>query len=365
MGDTASVAKLRYALRRRCAGKLIRFMRSLVSIIVPAHNADASLARTIRSAQAQTWPDIEIVIVNDGSSDGTADIIASLADADRRIVSITQPNAGVAAARNAGMMAARGEFIAPLDADDIWHPTKIARQMSIFEDCPPDVGLVYNWFRRIDSSDVVLGVGASPRIDGWVFFRHLDWNFVSNGSTPLVRGNIARQTGYRSSLRALGNEGCEDYLFQLEIARRHRFAYVPEFLTGYRRTSAAMSTNTARMIRSHISVLEMMHEGADDRAKTVIRERIAQFTIELARHHLRRLDLRGGMTALRQALSSDPVAAIRHGWGQMAIAGRGASTDQRGIFDILETTDPGGLWTPGRGRHRLAKLEEFDRSCAR
>jgi len=101
-----------------------------VSVIIPTYNREAVIARAIESAFAQSYPDLEVVVVDDGSSDGTADVLAGFGD---RICAVHQENAGPSAARNAGVRASRGEIVAFLDSDDTWRPTKIERQVALLE----------------------------------------------------------------------------------------------------------------------------------------------------------------------------------------------------------------------------------------
>jgi glycosyltransferase involved in cell wall biosynthesis len=103
-------------------------MTKLVSILIPAYNSERLLVETLRSAIEQTWPAKEVIVVDDGSRDGTFDIASSFASRDVKIVK--QPNAGAPAARNKALSLAQGDFIQWLDADDVLHPEKIARQMA-------------------------------------------------------------------------------------------------------------------------------------------------------------------------------------------------------------------------------------------
>jgi glycosyltransferase involved in cell wall biosynthesis len=112
--------------------------RPLVSVIVAAYNAEATLAETLRSALAQSYRPVEIILVDDGSTDRTAEIASSFAE----VILIRQANAGVAAARNAGIRASRGEWLAPLDADDLWHPAKLERQVAAALAAPELPGFV-------------------------------------------------------------------------------------------------------------------------------------------------------------------------------------------------------------------------------
>ena len=105
----------------------------LVSVVIPAYNAASTLDETLRSVRSQTHQSLEIIIVNDGSTDETGTIAKRHAAEDKRVRIITQENAGLAAARNKGWGQARSNFIAFLDADDLWAPTKITQQIQALE----------------------------------------------------------------------------------------------------------------------------------------------------------------------------------------------------------------------------------------
>lgn len=109
-------------------------MDGLVSVIMPVFNAEETVARAVASVQAQDYPDWELVLIEDGSSDGSADLCADLAAADPRIRILRQPrNSGAAAARNSGLKIARGRYIAFLDADDEWLPEKLSCQLAFMQ----------------------------------------------------------------------------------------------------------------------------------------------------------------------------------------------------------------------------------------
>lgn len=235
--------------------------RPLVSVVIPAWNAEDTLAETLASVAAQTYSNLEILVVDDGSTDATVSIAEGFCSKDRRARLIRQGNGGVAAARNAAIGLARGEFIGPLDADDLWHPEKIERQVTRFQTAATDIGLVYSWSRIIDDRARVLAPSTRPRIEGQVLEQHLRWNFIGNGSTPLIRRSIFHDLHYEPALRDAGCQGCEDYLLQLQIASRFGFACVPAFLTGYRLRGRVMSGDTLAMIRSHILMYEILRDG--------------------------------------------------------------------------------------------------------
>ena len=115
----------------------------LVSVVVPAYNAEATIDQTLQSVRSQSYPHLEVIVVDDGSTDGTRGIVLSHAAQDRRIRLVWEPNSGVAAARNHGIRVARGDLIAPVDADDLWSPEKVARQVDVFDREGHGVTLVY------------------------------------------------------------------------------------------------------------------------------------------------------------------------------------------------------------------------------
>lgn len=119
-----------------------------VSVIIPAYNAAVTIAETIDSALAQTLPPLDIIVVNDGSTDSTAAILDRYGD---RIHVISQPNAGLSSARNAALRIARGEYVAFLDADDIWAPQMLARTVPLL-DAEPQCALVFTDLAVIDSN---------------------------------------------------------------------------------------------------------------------------------------------------------------------------------------------------------------------
>ncbi|KQT35289.1 hypothetical protein ASG29_04105 [Sphingomonas sp. Leaf412] len=335
----------------------------LVSVVVPMFEAAGTIARTLRSAQAQTHAELEIIVVDDGSTDDGTAIVAAAAARDPRIALIRGANGGVAAARNRAIAMARGAFIAPLDADDLWDPRKIELQLARFAATGDDTVLVYNWFVPIDGADRVSGAAAMPVVEGTAFHRHLDWNFISNGSTPLVRADALRAFGYDPALRAADAQGCEDYLMQLLLARRGSFACVPAFLTGYRKVAGSMAGNVARMIRSHMLVLDRVTAGEGVAVRRIAATRLAEFGVELARHHVRRGRVVPAARALAVAFARDPRAAaahVRRQWTLMRARGATAAAPPGAAFPLADPFAPIGFPLPPARLRRLRPLEVLD-----
>jgi glycosyltransferase involved in cell wall biosynthesis len=222
-----------------------------VSIVIPAYNASRTIAETIESAIAQTHRNLEILVVDDGSTDETLAIAEGIAKRDQRVRTILQANGGVAAARNAGIAASTGAFIAPLDADDLWHPAKVERQLQVFDRNDDRMGLVYTWFALIDHRSRVVQLRHRPDHQGEVLAALAFHNFIGNGSSAMIRRDaLAHTNGYDSSLRARGGQGCEDWKLYFQIAERYHFGLVPAALTGYRHLPDNMSSDVLQMLRS-------------------------------------------------------------------------------------------------------------------
>jgi glycosyltransferase involved in cell wall biosynthesis len=231
-------------------------MKRTVSVIVPAYNAALTIDETLRSVRAQTYRDLEILIVDDGSTDATLEIARAHAACDSRIRIIRQSNTGVAAARNCGIAESTAELIAPIDADDLWHPDKIQRQVEALENGGPRVGLVYCWYAMIDEQSRVRSCHHSAADEGDVLPSMCLRNLVGNGSSALMRKTaIVEAGGYDAKLRARNAQGCEDYKLYFQIAEKYEFALVRDHLTGYRRTSANMSSDVLQMLRSRDIVM--------------------------------------------------------------------------------------------------------------
>lgn len=231
----------------------------LVSVVIPAFNAETTLRATLLSVLAQTYRPLEIVVVDDGSTDGTAGLVGEFAAAHPGVRCISAPNRGVAAARNTGIEACTGKYVAPLDADDLWHPARVAAHVAALEAAGPGTVVAYSPFAIIDADDRITGYSPVYHHDGRVFDVHLRDNLVGNGSSmTMLRAAALEVGGYPTFLRDEGLQGCEDLYIQLRLAYAHRFVSVPQVLIGYRRTSGNMSAGEARMLRSRIRVIRAM-----------------------------------------------------------------------------------------------------------
>lgn len=254
----------------------------LVSVIIPAYNAERFIAQTLESVLAQTYPNLEVLVVDDGSQDGTAAIVRQYMQRDDRIKLLQQPNAGVAAARNLGIHHAKGIFIAPLDADDIWYPRNIRMQVQCITRGGVSVGLVYSWSVDIDETGDPFGVHTAA-VEGSLFWLLICQCFIGNASATLIRRSCLEKIGiYNTSLKDRQAQGCEDWDLYLRIAAQYEFRVVPEFLVGYRRPSNSMSCDFSQMARSHQLAMQIVRQNNPDVPKVLYRLSASNFFLYFA-----------------------------------------------------------------------------------
>ena len=233
----------------------------LVSVIIPAYNAEAFIEKTLNSVLSQTYQNLEVLVVDDGSHDRTPEMIKSIAQQDQRVIMLHQKNAGVAAARNLGIEKSQGEFIAPIDADDIWYPENIEKQVQCFLESEPSVGLVYSWSVDIDQDDVPTGIFRAAKIEGEVYITLVCHNFIGNASASMIRRDCFEQVGgYNSQLKEQAAQGCEDWDLYLRVAEVCQFRVVPDFLIGYRKITNSMSRDSTQMAKSHHLVMQAVRQ---------------------------------------------------------------------------------------------------------
>lgn len=218
-------------------------MKPKVSVVIPAYNAMTFLPETLGSVLQQTFTDIEVLIVNDGSTDAIKSWFTTVDDARVRL--ICQANQGLPGARNTGITEAQGEYIAFIDADDLWEPTKLEKQVQCL-DAKPEVGLVYAWTLLIDQHGNSTGTVTAAQVEGNVWEKLLLGDVVGSGSAAMVRRSCFDRVGlFDTDLTSI--EDCDMWV---RIAAHYPFAVIKEVLVYYRQHPTSMSRDYENMAQN-------------------------------------------------------------------------------------------------------------------
>jgi glycosyltransferase involved in cell wall biosynthesis len=239
---------------------------TLVSVIMPACNASRFIERALNSVRNQTHTNIEILVIDDGSTDQTAAIVETLAHTDPRIRLFRTPRRGVSAARNFGIGQSVADLIATIDADDLWSPEKLQLQVAAMLEGAPRTGLVYCWSAAVDEDDriTILNWSCGDFV-GNVRNEIVAGNFLGNGSTPLFRrAALEAVRGYDVELMS-----AEDWKLYMAMSDVCEFSVVRRHLVGYRLWDESASMNLALMETSTRKVGDWARIAWPDIPKTV------------------------------------------------------------------------------------------------
>lgn len=274
-----------------------------VSIIIPAYNALDYLPMTLASVLHQTFEDFEVIIINDGSSDAIEDWFAKTVH-DPRVTLVSQVNNGPSAARNAGIQHAKGDYIAFLDADDLWEPDKLSKQVQILDE-DPDAGLVYTWVSYIDPEGNPTGRIRKNVQEGKVWASLIQHNIVECGSVALVRQECFERVGvFNESLHII-----EDIDMWLRIAEHYSFRCIPEPLVYYRQHTGSLSRNWQVMEDGYLKILERAFASTTPELLAIKARSYAQAYICLSWKPIQSKyrDYKESEKLLRKAIDYDPT----------------------------------------------------------
>lgn len=278
----------------------------LVSVIMPAFNAERYIERSIESVLDQSYKHFELLVVNDGSSDGTEKIIKKFAARDSRVRYAEQPNAGISAARNLVIARAKGEFIAPLDADDLWHPAFLERQVARMLEAGPRVGLTYTWTAEIDDAGAYNGNAANYLVEGEVYLKLICCNFVVFPGSCLIRKATLERAGEYDTSGRIN----EDWDLNLRIADVAEYRCVPAFLSFYRRHSTSVSHDPL-FGAGYWTVIDKVRKDHPDVPARIYRWSKGLYYAYLANRALDRGALGACLRYLMIAAFADPTTPIR------------------------------------------------------
>jgi len=244
----------------------------VVSAIVPAYNAERFLGAALDGALAQTLREFEAIVVDDGSSDATGALAERYArEHPQHIRVVHQTNQGLCGARNTAIKAARGRYLALLDADDVWLPQHLAASVAVL-DAAPEIGLVHANIERIDADGRALHVPARFWRDGDDAFTRLllREEHVSCPTAVFRRELIDTLGGFDARFNRLG---CEDRDLWLRIAATSGVKFLPEVHARYRLHGGNMSANMQKMQRARLLLVEKFAQTA--RGKPLRRRALA------------------------------------------------------------------------------------------
>jgi glycosyltransferase involved in cell wall biosynthesis len=227
-----------------------------VSVIIPTYNMADYLPEAIESVLNQTYKDFEIIVIDDGSTDNTKEIVKKYIDPSRdNIRYIYQENKGVSVARNTAIMNARGEFIALLDADDRCYANRLEEEIKAIEK-DPGIGLVHADDMAITENGKCIDTQRRNKkyLSGYIFKNLYIRKANISLPTVLVKKECFEKVGlFDENLTRLG---CEDREAWLRIAREYRIEYINKVLAYYRRTGNGMSSNQEKMKKARYYVIE-------------------------------------------------------------------------------------------------------------
>ncbi len=220
-----------------------------ISVVIPAYNAAKTIKETIQSVLNQTFTDLELIIINDGSQDATLEIVERIPDPRIRLFSY--PNAGPTVSRNRGILHAVGDYISFIDADDLWTPDKLESQFNALQ-TNPQAAVAYSWTNSIDERGKLLRRGFYVQLNGDVYKTLLVINFLENGSNPLIRRTaLVEMGGFEESL----THG-EDWDMWLRLASSYDFVAVPSPQVLYRISPGSASFNIFKQEEGCLIMIE-------------------------------------------------------------------------------------------------------------
>ncbi|MUG96107.1 glycosyltransferase [Scytonema sp. UIC 10036] len=258
-----------------------------VSVVVPAYNVSHYIEDALRSLQRQSFKEFEVLIVDDGSTDNTAEIVKPYVKSDSRFQLWQKQNGGLSSARNHGIRHARGEYIALLDGDDIYHSDKLARHVATLNH-HPEVGVVYSASRAIrdDGKPTPIYLSGKP-VHSDPLLALLCKNFVGHGSNAVFHRSLIGEVGeFDESLRS-----SEDIDFWLRVAttRKWQFYRDKSTLCYYRVRPSGLSFNVAQMQRCNEQVIQSAYQRSPQLVKPMLPTAYAYMY-----RYLARLSLQGG-----------------------------------------------------------------------
>ena len=239
-----------------------------ISVVIPIYNGEKTIQETLESLFQQTFQDFEAIAIDDGSQDRTLEILQSISDS--RLTIYSYANSGPSASRNRGIFHATGEYIAFLDADDLWTPDKLEAQLKALQN-HPKAALAYSWTDYIDEAGNFVKNGKHITVSGNVYECILVNNFIENGSNPLVYRHVFSEMGKFDEQFF----GVEDWDMWNRIAARYEFVAVPKVQILYRVMPSSTSTNVSQQEQQSLKAIEKAFSQAPEPIKYLKRKTVS------------------------------------------------------------------------------------------
>lgn len=288
-------------------------MSPVISVIIPTYNYGRFIGEAIDGVLSQTILAGEIIVVDDGSVDETAAEVLKFGD---KVRYIRQENAGVCSARNLGVANSTGEYIAFLDADDIWEPEKLEKQISKFAE-DDDIGLVHCGMREFDSETGETVVMHLEGGEGWVSKDIALWEkpvIIGPGGTTIIRRKVFEDVGGFDIELKNG----EDWEFCFRVSRKYKIGFVAEPLVNYRTHSNNATKNIPEMERSTLRAWAKVFNTDDLELRSLRRRSYGNLHKVLAGSFLKHYEYRGFIRNLMKSLWFRPsflsyyISLLRH-----------------------------------------------------
>lgn len=225
-----------------------------VSVIIPTYNYGRYLIEAVESVLNQTYKDFELIVVDDGSTDNTREVLKPYL---HRLRYMYQENQGISAARNRGFQESTGEYIAYLDADDVWLPEKLAKQIPLLDE-DPSLGFVCGATHEMDQDGKIFHLRNKPRRSEDTFESLFRKNFIPTLTVVIRRSCLETVGGFDTSLPL-----SQDYDMWLRLAKRYKFVYWNIPLAKYRVHANNISKNQSQRLRSHLKIISKKEISGD------------------------------------------------------------------------------------------------------
>jgi len=268
----------------------------LISVIIPTYNRARFLKEAIESVLAQTYKNLELIIVDDGSTDNTSEVVKEFTD--KRIIYLYQDNKGVSVARNKGICSIKGQYIAFLDSDDIWLPQKLQKQLEVFKTSRLNPGVVYSGVQYMDYNGNPKKQKKLSKYRGNIFSKLLRKNIAGIGSTMLAKKECFDKCGlFDENLPSR-----EDLDMLIRISAYFEVDYVPEFLTLERIHGKRITVDIDKKIKGREILFEKIYPYL--RKHRVL---LAKYLYETGALYLSKGDLQKGKEYFVSSLKTFPL----------------------------------------------------------